>query len=213
MIVIHHHASSALGQVPGTHLLHLSLSPAILFISTYPSLLFLPFFSLSSDSFSSIFSLQNASFRSLIIPFLGLPVRLLPTTLPSITSLNKPSPLNTCPIQFFCRCLIVLIKHLSSLTLAKTSSLCTLSIKLIFFNPLHNHASNASNLLISSCNNVHVSHPYNTTGQLNTFTIPFFNLLLNPFVKNCFLLLNASFAIAILTFTSLCMASSIFRNN
>src|SRR5206468_9930933 len=30
---------SALGQVPGTHLLHLSLSPAILFISTYPSLL------------------------------------------------------------------------------------------------------------------------------------------------------------------------------
>src|SRR3989441_5592928 len=135
MIVIHHHASSALGQVPGTHLLHLSLSPAILFISTYPSLLFLPFFSLSSDSFSSIFSLQNASFRSLIIPFLGLPVRLLPNTLPSITSLIKPYPLNTCPIQFFCRCLIVLIKHLSSLTLTKTSSLCTLSLQLIFFNP------------------------------------------------------------------------------
>src|SRR5437867_10660715 len=85
----HHHASSALGQVPGIHLLHLYLSPAIVFISTYPSLLFLPFFSLSSDSFSSTFSLQNASFRSLIIPFLGLPVRLLPTILPSITSLNK----------------------------------------------------------------------------------------------------------------------------
>src|SRR5437867_2797693 len=87
----HHHASSALGQVPGTHLLYLSLSPAILFISTYPSLLLLPFFSLSSDSFFSTFSLQNASFRSLIIPFLGLPVRLLSTTLSSITSLNKPS--------------------------------------------------------------------------------------------------------------------------
>src|SRR2546425_4275547 len=91
MIVIHHHASSALGQVPGTHLLHLSLSPAILFISTYPSLLFFPFFSLSSDSFSSIFSLQNASFRSLIIPFLGLPVRLPPPlSPPSHPSTNRP---------------------------------------------------------------------------------------------------------------------------
>src|SRR3989442_5295620 len=85
----HHHASSALGQVPGTHLLHLSLSPAILFIATYPSLLFLPFFSLSSDTFPSTFSLQNASFRSLLIPFLGLPIRLILTTLSSITSVNR----------------------------------------------------------------------------------------------------------------------------
>src|SRR2546425_846153 len=36
----HHHWLSALGQVSGTHFLHLSLSPAILFISTYPSLFF-----------------------------------------------------------------------------------------------------------------------------------------------------------------------------
>src|SRR5207247_8607863 len=91
----------------------------LLLLSTSPSLLFLSFFSLASDSFPSTFSLQNACFRSLIIPFLGLPIRLIPTTLPSITSLNKPSPLNTCSIQFFCRGLIVLIKHLSSLTLAK----------------------------------------------------------------------------------------------
>src|SRR2546425_10294220 len=77
-----------------------------------------------------------------------------------------------------------------------------------FSNPLHNHVSNAFNLLISSCNNVHVSHPYNTTGQASTFTIFSFNLLLNPFVKNSFLLLNASFAIAILTFTSLWLLSS-----
>src|SRR5437867_4189347 len=95
------------------------MSPAILFISTYPSLFFLLLFSLSADSFSSTFFLQNASFRSLFIPFLGLPVRLIPITLPSITSLNKPSPLNSCHIQFFCLCLIVLIKHLSSLTLQK----------------------------------------------------------------------------------------------
>src|SRR5437899_791596 len=33
----HHHASSALGQVPGTHFLYLSLSPAV-FIFTYPSI-------------------------------------------------------------------------------------------------------------------------------------------------------------------------------
>src|SRR2546425_4311126 len=45
------------------------------------------------------------------------------------------------------------------------------------------HASNAFNLLISSCNNVHVSHPYKITGHTNTFTILFFNVILNPFVK------------------------------
>src|SRR2546425_891809 len=51
------------------------------------------------------------------------------------------------------------------------------------FNHLHNTASNAFNLLISSCDNVHISHPYNTTGHTNTFTILFFNILLNPFVE------------------------------
>src|SRR3989442_13718676 len=78
----------------------------------------------------------------------------------------------------------------------------------IFSNPLHNQVSNAFNLLISSCNNVHVSHPYNTTGQTSTFTILFSNLLLNPFAKNSFLLLNTSFAIAILTFSSLWLLPS-----
>src|SRR6266516_966837 len=34
--------------------------------------------------------------------------------------------------------------------------------------------------------NVHVLHPYNTTGHTNTFTTPFFNVLLNPFVKSSF---------------------------
>src|SRR6267154_906501 len=56
-----------------------------------------------------------------------------------------------------------------------------------FFNPLHNHISNACNLLISSCNNVHVSHPYNTTGHTNTLTILFFSVLLSPLVKRSFL--------------------------
>src|SRR5207247_1567404 len=79
---------------------------------------------------------------------------------------------------------IVLIRYLSSVSLANTSSLRILSLQLIFSNPLHNHTSNASNLLVSSCNNVHVSHPYNTTGHTNTFTILFFNVLLNPSVNN-----------------------------
>ena len=80
---------------------------------------------------------------------------------------------------------------------------CILYPRLICFNPLHNHASNAFNLLISSCNNVHASHSYNTTGYNNTLTILYFNVLLNHFVKSSFLLLNASCAITILTFTSL----------
>src|SRR6267154_1825967 len=114
--IYHHHWSSALRPVPGTHSLHLSLSPAILFIFTYA-----PFFlspgSLSSsllESLSSSFTSLIASFRSLIIPLLGCPCRLFPITLPSITSFNNPSPLNTCPIQFFFLLLIVLIKHLFS---------------------------------------------------------------------------------------------------
>src|SRR2546425_12894356 len=44
----------------------------------------------------------------------------------------------------------------------------------------------------------HVLHTYHTTGHTNTFIIIFFNILLNPFVKSSFLLLNASFAITVL---------------
>src|SRR6267154_1915095 len=77
-----------------------------------------------------------------------------------------------------------------------------------FSSPLHNHISSACNLLISSCSNVQVSHPYNTTGHTNTFTILFFNFLLNPFVKSSFLLLNASSVIAILVFTSISLRPS-----
>src|SRR6267154_2360699 len=95
-----------------------------------------------------------------------------------------------------------LIKQLLSSTLFNTSSFLALSLQLTFSNPLHNHISNACSLLISSCNNVHVSHPYITTGHTNTFTILFFSVLLSPFVKSSFLLLNASFAIAILVLTS-----------
>src|SRR5437867_13010500 len=47
----------------------------------------------------------------------------------------------------------------------------------------------------------HVLHTYHTTGHNNTPIILFLNILCNPFVKTSFLLLNASFSIAVLTLT------------
>src|SRR2546426_3262367 len=73
----HHHGYSALRQVLGTQLLHSSLFSTFLFIFS-----------------------KEPSFSSSSIPILGLPLGLLPTILPSITSLNSPSPHKICPIQF-----------------------------------------------------------------------------------------------------------------
>src|SRR5207245_1306672 len=73
----HHHWCSAIRQVLGTQLLHSSLFSALLFIFS-----------------------KEPSFSSSSIPILGLPLGLLFTILPSITSLNSPSPRKTCPIQF-----------------------------------------------------------------------------------------------------------------
>jgi len=44
---------------------------------------------------------DSLSYNSSNIPILLLPIGLFPSILPSMTSLNKPSPLNTGPIQFF----------------------------------------------------------------------------------------------------------------
>src|SRR2546426_11142529 len=79
-----HHWCSALRQILGTQLLCSSLFSALLFIFT-----------------------KEPSFSSSSILILGLPLGLLSTILPSITSLNSPSPRKTCPIQFFFRCTIV----------------------------------------------------------------------------------------------------------
>src|SRR6266496_6218377 len=121
----HHHRCSALKQVPGTHSLHSFLHSALLFIFT-----------------------NEPSIRSSIIPLLGLPRGLFPNILPSNTSLSSPSPLSTCPIQFFFLSYIVLMRHLFSLTIVNTSSLLFLSIQLILSNLLHNHISRAFNLSI-----------------------------------------------------------------
>src|SRR6266581_2161991 len=112
----HHHRCSALKQVPGTHSPHSFLPSALLFIFT-----------------------NEPSITSSIIPLLGLPRGLFPNILPSNTSLSSPSPLSTCPIQFFFLWYIVLMRHLFSFTIVNTSSLLFLSNQL-----LHNH--------ISTCN-------------------------------------------------------------
>ena len=164
-------------------------------IPVYPLLLMLP-----NDSFFFLPAFISTSLSSSIILILGLPYGLLPNILPSSTSLNSPSPLN---IQFFFLSLIVVIKHLFSFTFVSTSSLLILSCHLIFSNFLHSHISSAFNLFISSFLNVHVWQPYNTTGHTNTFIILICSVLLSPpFVKNSFLLLNASFESGILVFTS-----------
>src|SRR6266516_2334113 len=160
--------STTLYPQPSSSILHLFfffLFSISFSSSSFPSFSFLfscplsPLFSPSPSSapsfgslfFFLIFGSLIASFRSLIIPSLGLPVRFFPTILPSNTSLNNPSRLNTCPIQFFFLFVIVSIRHLFSFTIVNTSSLLTLSTQLIFFNPPHNHISSACNLLISSC--------------------------------------------------------------
>ena len=73
--------------------------------------------------------------------------------------------------------------------------------QLIFSSLLHIYISSACNLSISAFRKVHVSHlqiPYITTDHTSTF----FTSLLRLFVSNSFLMLNASFASAILALTS-----------
>src|SRR6267154_264868 len=77
-------------QFPGTHVLHHSLSPAILFIFTYSS--FFLFFELLFPAFKSLFSSFTsliAFFRSVNISSLGLPARFSPPfSLPSYPSIT-----------------------------------------------------------------------------------------------------------------------------
>src|SRR6185436_11477214 len=183
---------SASWQVSGTQLLHPLLSSSFIFNFRYES------------TFSFFFDPSIGTIiRSSNIFSLRLPTRAFPNNLPSNTSLNNPFPLSTCPTQFFFLWRIVSIKHLDSFTIVKTSSLLILSLQFTFSNFLHSHISSASNLSFSSFFSVHVSHPYIATGHTNTLTILFFNVPLNPPVKNSFLLLNASFANAILVLTSI----------
>src|SRR2546426_2201294 len=139
--------------------------------------------------------------RSSIIPILGLPLALLFSILPSSTSFNNPSPLTTCPIQFFFRLTIVSTILLLSTT-SSTSSLLILSSQLTFSNLLQTHISNASNLSIASFFMTQVSHPYSATGHTRTLINLFLSTLFILLESDSFRLLNASFAHIIRCFIS-----------
>src|SRR2546426_12750217 len=132
--------------------------------------------------------------RSSIIPILGLPLTVLFSILPSSTSFNNPSPLTTCPIQFFFHLTIVSTILLLSTTASSTSSLLILSSQLTFSNLLQIHISNVSNLSIASFFMTQVSHPYSTTGHTRTLTNLFLSTLFILLESSSFRLLNASFA-------------------
>src|SRR6218665_3607163 len=103
-----------------------------------------------------------------------------------------------CPIQFFCLVLIISIKYLFSSTFFITSSFVMCSVQLILSILLHIHISKASIRLTSSFLIVHVSAPYSVTLPISSLTILFLMSLFDPHFNNSFLLVNASFPIAIL---------------
>src|SRR6476659_5742987 len=84
------------------------------------------------------------------MPILGLPLGLFPSILPARTNFIRPSPLTTCPIQFFFLSHIVFIKLLFSFMELSTCSFVLLSIQLTFPILLHTHISNVFKRFISS---------------------------------------------------------------
>src|SRR6218665_2162889 len=129
---------------------------------------------------------------------LGLPLPLFHSILPSIISPCRELPLRMCPIQFFCLVLVIYIKDLFSSTFFSTSSFVLWSVQLILSILLHIHISKASIRLTSSLLIVHVSAPYSMTLHISALTILFLMSLLSPPFNKSFLLVNASFPIAIL---------------
>src|SRR6476661_976096 len=143
-----------------------------------------------------------SSNTSSIMPILGLPVGLFPSILPSSTNSIRPSPLTTCPIQFFFLSHIVFIKLPFSFMEPSICSFVLLSIQLTIPILLHTHISKAFKRFISSFLMVHVSHLYRTTGHTSVLTNLFFRSTVILLVSSSFLLLNASFSIPILVLTS-----------
>src|SRR6476469_5787721 len=136
------------------------------------------------------------------MPILGLPLGFLPSILHSSTNFIRPSPLTTCPMQFFFLSHIVFIKLLFSFMELRTCSFVLLSIQLTFPILLHTHISNAFKRFISSFLMVRVSHPFRTTGHTSVLTNLFPRFTLIHLVSSSFLLSNAFFTIPILVLTS-----------
>src|SRR6218665_3246585 len=130
---------------------------------------------------------------------------------PSIISLCRELPLRMCPIQFFCLVLIISIKDLFSFTFFNTSSFVLRSVQLILSILLHIHISKASIHLASSFLIVHVFAPHSVTLHISALTILFSMSLFNPPFNNSFLLVNASFPIAVLFLISVWHFASLDR--
>src|SRR6476619_6691471 len=119
------------------------------------------------------------------MPILGLPLGLFPSILPSSTNFIRPSPLTTCPVQFFFLSHIVFIKLLFSFMELSICSFVLLSIQPTSLTPLHTHTQKALKRPISSFLMVHVSrmsyvdHPYRTAGHASVPT----NLLTRSTLK------------------------------
>src|SRR5207244_4065564 len=159
-----------------------------------------PFMFLYSLFFSSN---SQRNLPSAPLAYQSLVCLLLSIILPSITSLNSPSPHKTCPIQFFFCCTIVSTNFRLSPMLSSTFSFGVISSQLIFSNLLHSHISSASKRLISCFLKVQISAPYKATLQTIVFIILFLRLLFIFCARSSFLLPNASFAIPILILISL----------
>src|SRR6476661_8134275 len=121
------------------------------------------------------------------MPILDLPLGLFPSILPSSTNFIRPSPLTTCPIQFFFVSHIVFIKLLFSFMELSTCSFVLLSIQLIFPILCHTHISKAFKRFISSFLMVHVSHPYRSTCHTSVLTNLFLRSILILLVSSSFL--------------------------
>src|SRR6476469_6098106 len=103
----------------------------------------LPILQFSRFSAFLFISPYVSSNTSSIMPIFGLPLGLFLSILPSSTNFIRPSPLTTCPIQFFFLSHIVFIKLLFSFMELSTCSFVLLSIQLTFPILFHTHISKA----------------------------------------------------------------------
>src|SRR6476469_2357079 len=122
-------------------------------------------------------------------PSLGL----FPSILPSSTNFSRPSPLTTCPIQFFSLSYIVFIKLSLFVHGAKYLFICPFIHPANLSHSSPHHISKAFKRFISPFLMVHVLHPYRTTGHTSVLTNLFLRSTLILLVSSSFLLLNASF--------------------
>ena len=137
-----------------------------------------------------------------IIPYFLLPRTFFPFTIPSRASFSRQFLLSQWLSQFLFLFLISSSINLPSPTLSITTAFFILSIDFTLSILLHTHISNASSRFCSFRRSVQVSAPYNTTLHTKHFTSLFSSYFSKGSQKMLLFLLKASFAIAILCFSS-----------